>query len=228
MELLDKGKIIKHVAESKEYSQLCRKLCLDNAYYKDMFQELIIILSEQNEDKLVGLHQRNELKFFIIRVIQNQLRCKTSTFSKKYRNFAEINACSIDNYDSLYEQEVDSESDRDYIDLILDRKNFKDKSDWYESNIAALYLSSGSIRKVVSKTGIPNNSVHNTVKSFKRSVKARITELSKIEELMFLTCEQKRSIIVRVIKENLDVESVVSALILRNKICQKKAVLERY
>ena len=59
-----------------EYSDLCQ----------DILQELL------DQEKIVGLYQRNQLKYYIMRIVRNNLQSSTSRFYYRYRRFSLLNS----------------------------------------------------------------------------------------------------------------------------------------
>lgn len=59
---------------------------LANAQYiDDLRQEVLLILCELPEDKLISLYTRGELLRYTVGIIKNQYNSKTSTFYRKYK-----------------------------------------------------------------------------------------------------------------------------------------------
>ena len=49
---------------------------------------MYLSLLEMPADKLIGLYNRGELKYYLIRSIQNQCRGPRTYYNKKYRQFS--------------------------------------------------------------------------------------------------------------------------------------------
>ena len=60
--------------------------------YDDLQQDLLIELYGVSEAKLVGLYDRNQLRFYLTRVVRNNIQSKTSRFFYRYRRFSFNNA----------------------------------------------------------------------------------------------------------------------------------------
>ena len=58
--------------------------------YSDLAQDVLIELL--NQEKIVGLYQRGQLKFFIMRIVRNNLQSCTSRFFYRYRRFSLLNS----------------------------------------------------------------------------------------------------------------------------------------
>ena len=58
--------------------------------YSDLAQDVLIELLSQ--EKIVDLYKRGQLKFYIMRIIRNNLQSCTSRFYYKYRRFSLLNS----------------------------------------------------------------------------------------------------------------------------------------
>ena len=66
--------------------------------YSDLAQDVLIELLSQ--EKIVDLYKRGQLKFYIMRIIRNNLQSCTSRFYYKYRRFSLLNSGdkALENY----------------------------------------------------------------------------------------------------------------------------------
>ena len=58
--------------------------------YNDLVQDVLVELLDQ--EKIVSLYQKNQLKFYIMRIVRNNLQSSTSRFYYKYRRFSLLNS----------------------------------------------------------------------------------------------------------------------------------------
>ena len=67
--------------------------------YSDLTQDVLVELLDQ--EKIVGLYQRGQLKFYIMRIVRNNLQSCTSRFFYRYRRFSLLNQGdkALSNYD---------------------------------------------------------------------------------------------------------------------------------
>ena len=54
--------------------------------YNDLVQDVLVELLDQ--EKIVSLYQRNQLKYYIMRIVRNNLQSSTSRFYYRYRRFS--------------------------------------------------------------------------------------------------------------------------------------------
>ena len=57
--------------------------------YSDLTQDVLVELLDQ--EKIVDLYKKNQLKFYIMRVVRNNIQSATSRFFYKYRRFSLLN-----------------------------------------------------------------------------------------------------------------------------------------
>lgn len=58
--------------------------------YDDLVQDVLIELLDQ--EKIVDLYKKGELKYYVVRVIRNNLQSCTSRFFYRYRRFSLLNS----------------------------------------------------------------------------------------------------------------------------------------
>ena len=67
--------------------------------YNDLVQDVLIELL--NQSKVVDLYKKGQLKFYIMRIVRNNLQSCTSRFYYRYRRFSLLNQGdkALSNYD---------------------------------------------------------------------------------------------------------------------------------
>ena len=83
-----KNKILAEYWTLKEVNDAFAKMHPEELQY-DLKAEVFLVLCEMNEDKLIGMYERNELKFYIVRIMLNMIKSDRSNFYKSYRNYTE-------------------------------------------------------------------------------------------------------------------------------------------
>ena len=71
--------------------------------YSDLVQDVLIELL--NQEKIVGLYQRNQLRYYVMRIVRNNIQSATSRFYYRYRRFSLLNSGdkALSNYDGQEE-----------------------------------------------------------------------------------------------------------------------------
>lgn len=84
--------IINELAKNKVVEKLVNKYneFSNNPYIEDLIQDIYISLMEKENSFIQNLYKKNELEFFIMKMIKNNLYSNTSPFYKKYQQFRAI------------------------------------------------------------------------------------------------------------------------------------------
>ena len=80
--------VVEEVARSK-LIQECILIVTGGVWrseYDDLTQDILIELLDQ--EKIVDLYKKGELKYYVVRVIRNNLQSSTSRFYYRYRRFS--------------------------------------------------------------------------------------------------------------------------------------------
>ena len=148
--------LITKTSQDKELRQICRKI--GGNLSDDLFQELMVILLEYNEQKLIDIYNKGYYKWFLVKTLTNQFNSNSSPFNKKYRP-KDIDYIITDNYDHS-------------IDIMIDKVNNKlNQLHWYDRELFKAYIESGSYRKLSKQTDIPFNSISRTINNVKNYIR---------------------------------------------------------
>jgi DNA-directed RNA polymerase specialized sigma subunit len=118
-----------------------------------------MVLLEMPNEKLFGLYERNEIRFYIVRTMLNMIKSDRSQFWKKYRNYTEYNG-----------KEVAEIEDNCIINLM---EKGVEKLHWYQKEILRLYTFdfNKNAKELSRQTGIPYMSIIRTLKQTKSELK---------------------------------------------------------
>ena len=148
--------LITKTSQDKELRQICRKI--GGNLSDDLFQELMIILLEYNQEKLIDIYNKGYYKWFLVKTLTNQFNSNSSPFNKKYRP-KDIDYIISDSYDHS-------------IDIMIDKVNNKlNQLHWYDRELFKAYIESGSYRKLSKQTDIPFNSISRTINNVKNYIR---------------------------------------------------------
>jgi DNA-directed RNA polymerase specialized sigma subunit len=158
---MDKNKIIEQYWLNEEVNQAFAKMQPEELQY-DLKVEVFMVLLEMDDEKLFGLYERNEIRFYIVRTMLNMIKSDRSQFWKKYRNYTE--------YEDNEKAEVEQNS---VIDIM---ENGIEKLHWYQKEILNLYTFefNKNAKELSRKTGIPYMSIIRTLKQTKNELKKHI------------------------------------------------------
>ena len=89
---MTKEEVVEYIARSK-LIQECILIVTGGVWrseYDDLTQDVLIELLDQ--EKIVDLYKKGELKYYVVRVIRNNLQSCTSRFYYRYRRFSLLNS----------------------------------------------------------------------------------------------------------------------------------------
>ena len=84
--------VVEYIAQSK-LIQECILVVTGGVWrseYDDLTQDVLIELL--NQEKIISLYQKGQLKYFIMRIIRNNIQSNTSRFFYRYRRFSLLNS----------------------------------------------------------------------------------------------------------------------------------------
>jgi hypothetical protein len=156
-----KNEIIAKLWDSKEVNEAFSKMHPVELQY-DLKAEVFLVLCEMNDEKLIGMYERNEIRFFLVRVMLNMIKSDRSTFWKQYRNYTE--------YDGKEQVEVVQANIIDKMELSIENLH------WYQKEILRLYALdfNKNAKELSRQTGIPYMSIIRTLKQTKTELKKNI------------------------------------------------------
>jgi hypothetical protein len=159
-----KNKILAEYWTLKEVNDAFAKMHPEELQY-DLKAEVFLVLCEMSEEKLIGMYERNELKFYIVRVMLNMIKSDRSNFYKSYRNYTEY----VDN-------DTEAEVNFDKSDLVDKLEKNLEGLHWYNKEILKLYAIDfkKNAKELSRKTGIPYMSIVRTINKTKKQMKTNI------------------------------------------------------
>lgn len=162
-----KNEIIEELYRSKEFNDCINKMEPEHLR-DDLRAEVVLILLETEEQRLLAIHAAGALKYYTVRIIINLIQSKTSRFYKLYRQqLNEIN-------DRIAYEETDIEERAAREDIEERALREIDNLYWYNSGIVKLYMKLGNFRAIEKDTGIPYASAYKTVKKSFNEIKQKV------------------------------------------------------
>lgn len=156
-----KNEIIEELWSSKEVNDAFSKMQPEELQY-DLKAEVFVVLCEMEDIKLIGMYERNEIRFYLVRTMLNMIKSDRSQFWKKYRNFVE--------YDHNEKVENTQNSIIDIMELSIEKLH------WYQKEILRLYTFefNKNAKELSRNIGIPYMSIIRTLKQTKNELKKNI------------------------------------------------------
>jgi DNA-directed RNA polymerase specialized sigma24 family protein len=141
----------------------------------DLKQHIFLILSEKTEGEIVAMHYRQQIRFFIVRIIINSIRGNgRSDFAKLFRSHEEltdepeeINFNPIEYLEAFAQRETDEKKIEECI------KEIENLHPYYRILLKA-YAEKGSYRKAAAATEFNTMTVFDAVKKAKQEIKEKI------------------------------------------------------
>jgi hypothetical protein len=153
-----KSHIIEQLYADKDIAQAIGKMQPVDLQ-DDLRQEMFMVLCEMDEKKLMDMHEKGFLKFYLVRTMLSMIKSDRSTFFNKFRK--QVEEWSV---------QYDSKEDEPYpIDEMIYKLNKSmDILHWYVKEIFKLYSESGmNIMELSRNTKIPYRSLSLTIKKVK-------------------------------------------------------------
>lgn len=182
-----KASIIEAIARDTKLHREIERIVKTNKI-DDLLQELYISLLTKDDAVIIGLNERNEIKFYIIRIIISQFYGKKSRYYrlfKKDSNHVEFepnindemefnleNKRSLDEYTTKINEEnaLDFKTKNINEKIIFINKELA-KLDWYDRDVYKHYEGQEiGYRKLAKKLNIPHVSLYYTVTGVRKKI----------------------------------------------------------
>ena len=97
---MTKNEVISVIAKDRLVEQICSNIaksadCDDTL--KDLSQEIYLDLLSKDEEKIVNLYETNQIRFFVVRMVTNNLFSKNSPYYQVFRKNANLTV-DLDNF----------------------------------------------------------------------------------------------------------------------------------
>lgn len=85
---MTKNEIINIIAKKRLVEDIVRNIAKkEDDQLNDLVQDIYVSLMEKDEEKIVKLYEDNQLRFFVTRMVINNIRSKNSPFWCNYKKF---------------------------------------------------------------------------------------------------------------------------------------------
>lgn len=109
--MVGKNGIIAEIYSSGILEELFKNMGVKENDIDDLKQEISMILLEYNSTKIIEMYEKKQLKFFLVKVIQNQYFSSNSPYYKKYKKYYQLVDGNIINSETENEGEEDNRGD---------------------------------------------------------------------------------------------------------------------
>jgi hypothetical protein len=101
---MDKYGVVEILAREQRVERLVQVICkVTSPILADLAQVIYLALLEYDNDTIVELYEKDQMNFFLVRIIKNQWYSKTSPFYNIYRKFSRhSNELSNETADNMF------------------------------------------------------------------------------------------------------------------------------
>ena len=166
--------IIKWYQQTPDFEILINKYITDDTLRDDAKQDIILIILEYNREKIIDMYDQKTLKFFLIRVITNQLFSKNSLFYRthlKNSHYELTDEIQIPDENDTIEVEkqcvkIDKKHSKIYSRISKFLKNYQELT--HRNNMDVILFNyyienKTTYRKMGKLTGINHSQIHQSV-----------------------------------------------------------------
>lgn len=85
---MNKYDIIRELSENRVVEEMITNIAKNRKFeYDDLAQDVYVWLLEEDDDKVIQLYENKQLKYWVSRMLVNNIHSTTSPFYTKYRKF---------------------------------------------------------------------------------------------------------------------------------------------
>ncbi len=142
--------------------------------YEDLAHEVIVMVLEANRDKMRVIVEKNQMRFWIIRLCINNYRSSTSRYHYKYRKPTERHKQAAEHLNHLHKlNDIDQKKWNEVLLNFIEDK--LDDVDWFEKNCFAIYYGDKhSLNSMAKETGISRNTLYRAIRDVRNYIQNEI------------------------------------------------------
>lgn len=171
-----KNQILEQIYHEKEIRFAVKNILKNpqTKYHEDLFHDLILNLGEKDEEKLLEIYNEGYIFWYCIRFFTNNVNSDRSDFHKVYRKQSRVEEPLTDWQHQNQEEKTIKE---ELLPLIPYIKVHIQSMHWYEQRIFFMFQEEEkSMREISRLTGIPLNSIANTINKVRKEVKNKLNK----------------------------------------------------
>lgn len=166
---------INYISTSKNLQKAAKNITKGNDLWKDLFQEVFIIILDQPKEKMKKMYVAGEIDYYFIRTMINEYSNKNNKFNKKYRHIND-EVKDVENLRIIEEEHDEEEISNKVYEIESKFKeaiNYRNSLRPIERILHEMYYGKEktSIRKIATKTGIPTMTICNQLKKANDKIK---------------------------------------------------------
>ena len=167
---MDKNQIISELYQCKDINGAIQKM-EPVELQEDLKQEMFMVLCEMDDERLIDLHSKGFLKFFLVRTMLNMIKSDRSGFYKNFRNFFELG----EKYEPIELKDIS------LPEVNLDQVFGTTRQGLYEKDMFLYYVYTfnKNAAQLSKATKIPYITVVRTIKNAKCKIKSYLKSLEQ-------------------------------------------------
>ena len=181
---MSKGDVYKALEEGyPKFKDVALNICNDEDKASDVVQMTMEAVLKMPKETLQDIYNKDGLLWYVIRIINLNIKSKTSRYYYKYNKYYELidsnNAAATYSPNHYENKPEDNERSSTHIRLDAIEELLKDLY-WYDRELfLTYYKGSYTLDTLSDKTGISRSSIFNTIKRVKDYIKDNINDKAK-------------------------------------------------
>ena len=138
--------------------------------YEDLAHEVMLMVLEANRDKMRIIVEKNQMRFWIIRLCINNYRSSTSRYHYKYRKPDERHRQAAEHLNHLHNlNDVDQKKWNEVLLKFIEDK--LQEVEWFEKNCFSIYYGDEhSLNSMAQETGISRNTLYRAIRDVRNYI----------------------------------------------------------
>lgn len=172
---MTKDAIIKEIAKDPEYQRACKKIAANSYLADELYQEVMLVLLEYPEEKILKIYEEKRIKWFVISILVKMCHSTTSPFFKKIRKFSYLSQ-AIESNDShpRAECEPDPVQINELAEIVdMSEKELLNTEDGYEKLLLKLSVEMQSVQKLSQEMNANYLSIWISINNYKKKLKRK-------------------------------------------------------
>ena len=181
---MSKGDVYKALESSyNKFKDVALNICNDEDKASDVVQMTMEALLKMPKETLQDIYNKDGLLWYVIRIINLNIKSKTSRYYYKYNKYYELidgSTCTSSYSPDFYENKTrDDERSTNHIRLDAIDELLKEQH-WYDRELFLTYYYGGyTLDTLAAKTGISRTSIFYTLKRVREFLKDNVNDKAK-------------------------------------------------
>jgi len=166
-----------------KFKEVALNICNDEDKASDVVQMTMEAVLKMPKETLQDIYNKNGLLWYVVRIINLNIKSKTSRYYYKYNKYYELidsNNSTI-TYSSDYYENKPGDDTRSNTHIRLDAiDDLLEELYWYDRELFTTYYKGGyTLDTLAEQTGISRTSIFHTIKRVREYIKDNINEKAR-------------------------------------------------